>query len=99
MANTGIERTLTLTVTKKNNNTIQVGYPVVYQGRNAFSFNSNSYVTITVYEMAIMLDADYNVRLTDFKAYVESIESGLDITANLINDSVASRENLTACPI
>ena len=46
-----------------------------------------------------MTNENYTARLVDFKAYVESIESGLNITDDTINDSVASRTNTTACPI
>ena len=99
MANTGVERSLTLSVRKLINNDLQVGYPIVYQGRNALTFNGHSYASISVYEMNKMTNENYATRLVDFKAYVESIESGLNITDDTINDAVASRTNTTACPI
>ena len=99
MANTGIERSLTLIVTKKMNDNIQTGYPVTYQGRNAFTHNSVSYPAITPFEMSILADTDYNARLAAFQAYIESIEVGLDIDTQTIEGGEAFRENLTVCPI
>ena len=95
MANTGIERSLTLTVTKKINGIIQPGYPIIYQGRTGFG----TYDDISVYDLAVMTNTAFNERLSAFKTYVETLESGLNIDADLINDSQASRENLTSCPI
>ena len=93
MANTGVERTLTLTVSKKINGVLQSGYPIVYNGRIAFVQGSNLYEALSPYEMAILLDADYNARLADFKAYVESIEVGLTI-----DTTEAYKLNITSCP-
>ena len=95
--NTGYERSLTLTIRKYIADIIVEGYPVTYQGREAFTFNSVSYPAITVAQMATIPVGDYEARLADFKAYVEQQEIDLDIDGSSTNP--ARRENLGACPI
>ena len=94
MANTGYELSLTLQVSLIIAGKIMPGYPINYQGRNTFTYNGNTYPDITVLQMRQMTHNDFLARLTDFKAYVESIELGLTIDI-----SGAYRENLTSCPI
>ena len=95
MAQTGMERSLTVIIEKRIGGIIQQGYPVTYQGRNAFG----SYPAITVDQMVSMSVEDYNTRLTDFKTYVESREIGLSFSTDLVEGFDAYRENLTVCPI
>jgi len=94
MANTGYELSLTIQVTMMISGKPMSGYPVIYQGRSAFTYNSHSYMEITVLQMRQMKHADFIARLADFKAYVESIEVGLTIDTN-----EAYKQNLDSCPI
>jgi len=95
MANTGIERSLTIVVNKRIKDKLQPGYPITYQGHQAFG----TYKAISLYELATLSDDNYNTRLTAFKAYVSDLEYGLNIDADSINDSLPFRENLISCPI
>lgn len=95
MAQTGMERSLTVIIEKRIGGIIQQGYPVTYQGRNAFG----SYPAITVDQMVSMPTDDYNARLEAFKMFVESREVGFSFSTDLVAGYDAYRENLTACPI
>lgn len=95
--NTGIQRSLTISVTKKISDVVQPGYPVTYQGRNAFEYSGVSFGTITYDEMIDMSTEGYETRLAAFKLYVQQIETGLNIDAKQTN--VPFLENLTSCPI
>ncbi len=95
--NTGIQRSITLIVEKKIAEVMQPGYPVTYQGRNAFSFGGVNYESITASQLADMGDEEYNTRLAAFKLYVQQIESGLNI--DVVQSNVPYLENTTACPI
>ena len=99
MAQTGMQRSLTLEITKKINDVIQPDYPVLYQGREAFVYNNISYPGITQHEMASMETAIYQQRLDAFTAYVEQKEAGLNIASDLEAGAEAYRENEDACPI
>ncbi len=95
--NTGIQRSLTIIVTKKISNVVQPGYPISYNGRNAFSVGGTNYYAITIAQLADMINVDYNARLAAFKLYVQQVESGLNIDAVQLNSPFI--ENTTACPI
>ena len=99
MAQTGMERSLTVIISKTIGGIIQQGYPVTYQGRSAFTLSEVIYPAITLDQMVSMSVEDYNARLTAFKAYVESRESGLSLSTDLVEGYEAYKENLTACPI
>jgi len=94
MANTGYELSLTIQVSLIIGGRVMSGYPIIYQGRNAFSFNGNSYPAITVSQLKGMNHVTFLARLADFKAYVESIEVGLTI-----DTTEAYKQNLNSCPI
>ncbi|MEA4981430.1 MAG: hypothetical protein VB066_01805 [Paludibacter sp.] len=95
--NTGIQRSLTISVTKKISDIVQPGYPIIYQGRNAFNYLESSYPTITYDQMADLTNEEYNTRLTAFKLYVQNLEAGLNI--DVIQSNVPFLENTTSCPI
>ena len=97
--NSGTERSLTIVVEKRIGGILQPGYPVTYQGRNNFFTGEYWWPIISPGELAYMSTEDYNTRLSTFKDYVESIESGLVIAESIIDGGDAYRENLTACPI
>ena len=94
MVNTGYELSLTIQVSMIIGGRVMSGYPVIYQGRNAFAYNGHAYPAITVLQMRQMKHTDFLTRLADFKAYVESIETGLSIDA-----TDAYKINTTNCPI
>ena len=91
--NTGYELSLTIQVSMQIGGRVVSGYPIVYQGRNAFTFNGHSYPAITVLQLRQLKHTDFLARLADFKAYVESIEVGL-----AIDDTEAYKLNTTSCP-
>ncbi|MBQ4278365.1 MAG: hypothetical protein IJC16_00230 [Rikenellaceae bacterium] len=91
--NTGMQRSLTFTLTKKVNGTTVS--TTNYDGRLAFG----SYAQISDTELASMDEAQYLARLEAFKAYVEGIEADLDVDQATIAGAQAYRQNLTACPI
>ena len=95
--NTGKERSLTVRIYKYIAGVLQAGYPVAYQGRNAFQFQGVDYPALSVFEMRVLPVSDYTTRLAAFSGYVESLEAGLEISLAQTNE--AYRENLTACPI
>lgn len=97
MANTGYQRGLTLTINKYVNGNLVSGYPNIYYGRNAFTWNSVNYPAITPTELAEMDTATFDTRLAAFKAYVQNLEAGLDIDAVATN--AAYQQNLGACPL
>ena len=99
MAQTGKERSLTVKISKTKSGIIQPGYPITYQGRNSFAFNNVSYPVIDVFAMSSMSEADYNIRLEAFKSYVQTQESGLNFSTDLIAGNTPYHENLTSCPI
>lgn len=99
MANTGKQRSLTVTINKTVAGIQANGYPHTYYGRNEFTHNAVTYTAITSLQMATMPIADYNTRLAAFKAYVETLEQGLDLATDTVAGEEAYRDNLTACPI
>jgi len=99
MAQTGMERSMTVAITKMIGGVMQPGYPATYQGRNAFSFNSIDYAAIDVTTMTSMSVLDYNERLTAFQSYVEAREVGLHFATDVVPGFEAYKENLTSCPI
>jgi len=95
MANTGKQRSLTVTINKTIAGVVQEGYPRVYQGRNAF----DTYALITSLQMAQMPVSDYEIRLAAFENYVQGLEVGLNFTTDTVSGSEAYRDNITSCPI
>lgn len=99
MANTGFQRSLTVTVDKTIAGVRQAGYPRTYYGRLEFSYGGQVYPEIDALTMSTMPVAIYNARLEAFKRYVESLEVGLNIDLSTVPGSEAYRQNLGACPI
>ena len=95
--NTGIQRSLTVTIEKKVLGAMQPGYPITYEGKNAFVFGDNNYEAITTQELCDMSEENYNIRLADFKQYVQHVEAGLSI--DTVQTNLPFLENTTACPI
>lgn len=92
LVNTGMQRSLVLVV-KKTVGSITTSQ--TYDGRLAFS----SYGAISDLTLSRMALADYEQRLADFKAYVQSIIPGLDIDATTEAGRGAYRIAVDACPV
>ena len=99
MANTGKQRSLTMIVNKTIAGLQAEGYPRTYYGRNEFTYNAIVYPAIEPLTMATMPVGDYETRLAEFIAYVETIETGLDVGESTTVGSEAYRVNETAWPI
>jgi len=80
---TGRNRSLTLTITKKSNGNVVGGYPKTYEGKNTFTWDGITYPTLTGNTFAQMSYDNYLTRLEDYKQFVQSQESGLDIDRDL----------------
>ena len=85
-----MQRGTELTVTKKVGGIEVNGYPKVYKMYEAFG----NYAAISVDDLAKLAAGDYQARLTAFKTYVETAETGVEV-----NIKEAYVENLTACPV
>ena len=99
MAQTGKQRSLTVSISKTVAGVLQDGYPHIYQGRNTFTYNSINYPTISTTQLATMPVDIFDDRLASFMAYVEGIEVGLSFATDTVVGSEAYRVNTTACPI
>lgn len=99
MAITGKQRSLTVTIDKTIAGVQVDGYPHTYQGRNTFTVGGTTYPAIDATQMALLPIEVYEARLEDFESYVESLEVGLDMSADVVSGSEAYRVNTTACPI
>lgn len=99
MAQTGMQRSLTLKINKTIAGVQVEGYPITYQGRNAFSYNGHNYALIDMLKMRTMPVNDYTARLNDFKSYVTEIEQGIDLENDTIEGKDAYQMNVNACPI
>lgn len=62
------------------------GYPKIYYGIQAFTYNSVSYAVITSTQLATLSVTAYEERLEAFQSYVESQELGLDISEVQTNE-------------
>lgn len=80
---TGRKRSLILTITKKSNGNVVGGYPKTYSGTTTFTWDGVVYPTLTGNTFAQMSYENYLTRLEDFKQYVQSLESGLNIDRDL----------------
>lgn len=93
---TGLKRSLTASVSKEVNGSIVTGYPRVYNGQTnpvtinlvpaavSALYNQTLYPTITSDQLGQLSDADYAARLTAFKAYISSIEAGINFSTDII---------------
>lgn len=80
------KRSITLSVTKTLSGDIAEGYPRTYYGMQAFSFSGTEYPTITEEQLARLGVSVYEARLAAFIGYVESQESGLDVSVVQTNE-------------
>lgn len=99
MANTGMQRSLTVEINKTVAGVQTADYPKKYEGKSAFSYNGINYEDIDTQTLATMPMVDYNARLNAFKSHVQAIEQGLDFATDTDPDAEAYRVNLTSCPI
>jgi hypothetical protein len=100
--NTGYQRSLTVEIVKKVAGVVVPGYEngnKTYNGKALFVFNGIPYDGITDQELASMPYDEYEIRLADFKQYVQIQEQGLLIDATTVEGGEAYRENTEACPI
>jgi len=84
---TGFARSLTIRVYKMAYGSVVSGYPKSYDGKTNIDFlayYSPLYSSISDDEMAKVSLVDFNARLNDFKAWLETIEDGLDFNTALI---------------
>jgi hypothetical protein len=95
MANTGKQRSLTVTINKTIAGVLQDGYPHVHNGRLAFG----TYAAIDTLQMATMPVTDYEARLAAFKTYVEGLEVGIEFDTDTVVGSEAYKINTISCPI
>lgn len=79
MALTGKKRSLTVTITKTLAGVMVAGYPKIYYGAQAFTWNSVNYEAIDTTRLATMPTADFTARLSAFQSWVQSQETGLNI--------------------
>ena len=91
--NNGYQRSLTFVVKRIVDGVVQS--TTKYNGCLAFG----SYGEIDDKQLARMPYEDYQQRLKDFIAYVESTVSGLDVEAALEPGSAPRRYNTSSCPI
>jgi len=96
--NTGGYRCTTCTVDKTDSagNSL-AGYPKQYLITDAIP--NTSYVAITVDDLRIMSDTEYQNRLTAFYNYIETEESGLDANAAVASGYEPYGTDTTLCPI
>jgi hypothetical protein len=103
MENNGLKRSLKVTVNKTVNGVPEVGYPKSYNGMTASStwtgWTGTVYTSLTDNQLAQLSDAVYNARLTDFKAWVTSQESGINFNTQVLPTAPAILEDLTVCPL
>lgn len=97
--NTGIERCQTFSIDKQVSGVSLAGYPKTYDMLAAFTAGDNSYSVLTVTEFQQLTEADYLVRLLDFKTYIQTAEGIASVDAITEAGYEAYRENTTACPI
>lgn len=86
MALTGKKRSLTVTITKTLAGVVVDGYPKAYYGAQAFTWNGVNYEAIDSTRLATMPVADYEERLSAFKSWVQSQETGLNIASVQTNE-------------
>lgn len=90
LGNNGYQRAIYLVVDKKVGGVSMSGYPKRYSVLETFG----NYIAITSYELSTMTLANYNKRMSAFKQYIESIETGITIDI-----STCRKINTGACPI
>ena len=86
---TGYARSMRVDITKYCDDILVAGYPKTYNGQDnaAFLVAYPEYGIITDNEMCELPLAEYNERISDFKDWIESQESGLDFDSDTIIES------------
>ena len=79
-----ISRSLTIVVNLTIGGAQQQGYPKTYNGRLG-DWNP-SYAALTDSEFARLTDSEFTARMSAFEAYVESLETGLDLGTDMNGD-------------
>ncbi|MBN2661597.1 MAG: hypothetical protein JXR54_10050 [Tannerellaceae bacterium] len=92
--NNGTERSLKVTVYKKVGGNYVQGYPKVYDGQQ--SWGDAGYPILTDLEARQLTASEFSDRLAAFKAYVATLEPGVDFNDDLIGDG-AIRSNTGVC--
>lgn len=96
---TGFARSLTIRIYKMAYGSVVSGYPKSYDGKTNIDFlayYSPLYSSISDDEMAKMSLVDFNARLNDFKAWLETVEYELDFdTASIIEDARIASDDCT----
>lgn len=95
--NTGVKRSLTISVTKEVNGVPVTGYPKTYNGKLFFIQDAVSYPFLSDDAFQLLSEADYLLRLAAFKLWVVSQEPGLDFTTDTVGAG-ASYTDLADCP-
>lgn len=67
------------------------GYPKTYDGQNYWG--NPTYPTLTDTQMKQLSESDFAFRYADFVAYVESVESGLDFTYDIVGDGAIKTDS------
>jgi hypothetical protein len=80
--NNGTNRSLYITVNKQVGGNQVQGYPVTYNGQNAFP----GYLILTDEEVRQLSSGDFNTRYLAFVAYVESVEDGVEFDTDIVGD-------------
>jgi len=80
--NNGTNRSLYITVDKQVGGNQVQGYPVTYNGQNAFP----GYLILTDEEVRQLSTGDFDTRYDAFEAYVESIEDGVEFDTDIVGD-------------
>lgn len=89
LGNNGMERATQLVVDKKVGGISLSGFPHRYSLLDTFG----NYAAVTRQELATMPVNTFKTRLSAFKVYVETIETGISV-----DTTGAYRENTTTCP-
>lgn len=96
---TGFARSLTIRIYKRAYGSVVSGYPKTYDGKTNIDFlayYSPLYSSITEDEMAKLSVVDFNARLNDFKAWLETVEYELDFdTASIMEEARISSDDCT----
>lgn len=89
LGNSGMQRASQLVIDKKVGGISLSGYPRTYSFLDTFG----NYIAINHQQLASLSIGSYIVRLSAFKNYVETIETGISI-----NTTEAYKESSSACP-
>lgn len=89
LGNNGMQRATQLVVDKKVGGASLFGYPRTYSFLDTFG----NYIALSRQQLAALSITSYRARLSAFKSYIETIETGISIDI-----TEAYKENTSACP-